>query len=315
VLHLVKEVVEERGGGKVNVMFYDEELVPDRVINFVDHYRRQDWVEMLWLAVPLKSTKFILGRTFDYVQWDRNRPWVRERPAWAFTLPEGDDRVLDQYSLDELVCNALAVRGKVAFLNGMRASESPNRLRAALIKQHFTYINETSPRSAACKPIYDWEENDVFRYFYEREIKYCPIYDYQIMAGMKLRVSTPLHAEAAKHISRQREVDPDFYNRLLRVFPEMGVQDRYYWDMNTEGLIAKYGQTFAGIRTYIMEKYSGEGGQLALALQRLDSIEKSKGYFPTDYVLKYFIGGAIKRMLVPQAVLTRDCLAKSNSPV
>ncbi len=315
VLHLVKEVVEERGGGKVNVVFYDEELVPDRVINFVDSYRRMPWVNMIWLAVPLASTKFILGRTFDYIQWDPKRDWVRPKPEWAYSLPAGDERVLDQYSLDDLLLSILNRPGRVAFLNGMRAAESPNRLRASLAKQHDTFINQTSPRSAACKPIYDWEENDVFRFFFERQIKYCQIYDYQIMAGLKLRVSTPLHAEAAKLIGKQRVVDPDFYNRILRVFPEMAVQDRYYSELNTDHLMEKYGKSFAGIREYIMERYGGEGGQLELALKRLDAIEKSKGYFPTDYVLGYFIGGAIKRMLVPKAVLTRDCLANSNSPV
>lgn len=72
-LHLTWEVAQERGLDHVNVVFRDEELIPDPVIDFVQHYRTLPWVRMDYLAVPLASTKYILGRVFDYVQWDPAR--------------------------------------------------------------------------------------------------------------------------------------------------------------------------------------------------------------------------------------------------
>lgn len=56
VLHLAYQFQAERDLGPVNVVFRDEELIPDEVIDFVDTYRQQRWVNMLWFCVPLKST-------------------------------------------------------------------------------------------------------------------------------------------------------------------------------------------------------------------------------------------------------------------
>src|SRR5450755_764350 len=57
-LHLTREVMIERGIAKpLDVVFRDEELIPDEVIDFVDSYRRLDWIKMVWFAVPLASTK------------------------------------------------------------------------------------------------------------------------------------------------------------------------------------------------------------------------------------------------------------------
>ena len=61
VLHLTREIAKEFGQKVVNVVFRDEELIPDPVIDFVDKYRRLPWVNMTWYAYPLKSTEYVLG--------------------------------------------------------------------------------------------------------------------------------------------------------------------------------------------------------------------------------------------------------------
>ena len=61
VLHLVKEVYDERGITKpVNVVFRDEELIPMEVIDFVNKYRNESWIKMVCFSVPLQSTKYVL---------------------------------------------------------------------------------------------------------------------------------------------------------------------------------------------------------------------------------------------------------------
>ena len=99
VLHLVEEVYNELGiKEKINVIFRDEELIPDDVIEFVQSYYHSGKYNFYYYAVPLKSTKFILGKTYEYIQWDNERKWLREKPSFAITLPKGDNRVFDQYS-------------------------------------------------------------------------------------------------------------------------------------------------------------------------------------------------------------------------
>lgn len=204
-LWLTRKVQLELGiTAPVNVIFRDEELIPDEVIAFVDEYRRLPWVNMLWFCVPLHSTKYVLGTTREYVQWDPARAHVRAVPDWAITLPAGDGRVFDQYSMDAFTASYF--KGKVAILTGIRASESLMRYRACVNKLNENYITATdSPNVKLVKPLYDWEENDVFRFFFDHSIRYCPIYDIELYAGSNLRVSTPLHAEAAKkfHLIRR----------------------------------------------------------------------------------------------------------------
>jgi predicted phosphoadenosine phosphosulfate sulfurtransferase len=127
-------------------------------------------------------------------------------------------------------------RGKIAFLTGIRSAESLIRYRSCVNKLNENYINGVPDPKATnvklCKPIFDWEENDVFRYFYDRKIRYCKLYDLQMWAGNSLRVSTPLHAESAKKFDLIRSTVPDFYRRVTDVFPEMLAHERYYKEMD-----------------------------------------------------------------------------------
>ena len=123
VLHRVHDIQLERGiTSPVKVWFYDEELIPDQVIDFVNEYRQLDWVDMVWLCVPLKSSKFILGDNHEYIQWDPDRRHVRQMPAWATTLadlgiPAGTAAGLTQYGMNLL--EARLFRGKIAHLTGI----------------------------------------------------------------------------------------------------------------------------------------------------------------------------------------------------
>lgn len=306
-LHLTWEVAQERGLEHVDVIFRDEELIPEQVIDFVNEYRVKPWVKMLYFAVPLASTKYILGRSLDYIQWDPNREHLRPVPDHAITLEPGDERVMDQYSMDGFT--AQWFKGKIAFLTGIRASESLMRYRASVNKLNENYINTTNhgagPRNVSlCKPIYDWEENDVFKFFMEREIRYCALYDSQHVAGVSLRVSTPLHAESAKKFTQNRSVSPLFYQQVVDLFPEMLEQERYFHDIDRSVLIKRYGQDLAGVRAYILDNIQDEHQQ-ETALQMLHEIERMRlrgaGGYPADYVLKYFMAGQFKRMLLPMS--------------
>ncbi|ALY09533.1 PAPs reductase [Arthrobacter phage Salgado] len=306
VLHLVKEVAQERGLEKVKVSFYDEELIPDTVINFVDHYRQQPWVDMQWWAVPMKSEKFILGDVRNYVQWDPNRPHVRPIPEHAITAEDlklPPKTMVPQYMMEQLITKGIP--GKVAILNGIRASESMTRLRASINKLNENYINKGKfPNVVFCKPIFDWSEDDVFKYFYDNGISYCPLYDAQAIVGGGLRVSTPLHSQSAKRIGNWRELDPDFYDRIMDVFPEMEVQERYYREYDQEGLADEYGESFLTVRRYI-DKYIDDPIQNRLAHSKLELVMTSskdprkKDAYPPRYVIKQFITGGYKRGILP----------------
>ena len=69
VLYLAKEIHEERGLGKVKVIFRDEEMVSPTVIAFVEKVRNYDWVDMEWYCLPSGQEVWVLGRREYVLLW------------------------------------------------------------------------------------------------------------------------------------------------------------------------------------------------------------------------------------------------------
>lgn len=311
-LHLVEEVFREEGiNEKVNVIFRDEELIPDDVIDFVQSYYHSGRYNFKYFAAPMKSHKFILGSTYEYIQWDENREWIRPKPEFAITGEKG--QVYDQYSMDKLAVGN--EKGKIAFITGIRADESLIRFRSCVNKKNENYINATEIKNVKLvKPIYDWTEKDVFKYFYDKHIAYCGIYDLQMLNGDDLRVSTPLHAESAKRFGKIRTLYPQFYQQLVDMFPEMIVQDRYWNDYDRYGIMDKYEKSWNGIVRYINEQIT-DPTQQKLAKKRLietkkmrenrikanPATKKNYGGFPLLHVFKTIVDGGYKRVIQPKA--------------
>lgn len=306
VLHLVQECYNDLGiKEKVKVFFRDEEVIPDDVVEFVCKIAESNEYDFRYYAIPLKSEKFILGKKETYIQWDANRQWLRQPPEYAITDSSG--KVYDQYTADEFICKD--EKGKVAIINGIRASESLIRFQSCCSKRNENYINATqSRRIKLCKPIYDWSEDDVFLYFYKNNIKYCPIYDLQVLNKDNLRVSTPLHAEASKRFNKLATLYPKYYQQLVDIFPEMLVQARYWDSLGKEDVTNQYEHTFDGIRAYINANLTGD--QRLKALEQVNHVEVTRnnkrskanptGGYPILYVFKQIINGNYKRRIQPK---------------
>lgn len=306
VLHLTHEVMQERGITKpLDVVFRDEELIPDEVIKFVDGYRQLPWIKMVWFTVPLASTKYVLGMCHQYIQWDQGgREWVRPKPAWGENLQPGDDRVFDQWTMDAYT--AQRYRGKIAFLTGIRADESLIRYRASVNKLNENYINAVKDPACKnvnlCKPLFDWTENDIFRFFYDRGIRYCPVYDLQMWAGNNLRVATPIYVEASKRFHQVKVQTPDFYERVVKVFPEMLAHERYYRDLDRAAITARFGSTYDGVRAWIDEHIEDEA-QYEKASKAFDRVMvralQDSDLYPPRYLLTTFMSGGYRREILP----------------
>ena len=307
-VHLAREVALERGDERpIKVVFRDEELIPNSVIDFVNEYRQKDWIDLRWYAVPLESDKYVLGTSERYVQWDPNRPHVRPMPEWAITsetLGLDPKLVLSQYTMDTVV--ARGEKGKVAIVTGVRSSESLMRFRAMTAKLSENYINAVDKRIATVKPIFDWHENDVFRYFYDHDIRYCPTYDSQLWAKEPLRVATPTLTERAKRFDNLRCYEPDFYDQVMAVFPEMALQERYYKELDRASMMDRYGDSLDGVEQWIEDNLT-DPHRRKKAMNELRAVriksEKTPDSYPPDYVLDQFISGAFKRSI---PALSRD---------
>jgi len=321
VLNLYEEVLREDGwtgpaDGKINVVFRDEELIPDDVINFVQDVAKSEKYNFLYFACAMSNEKFVLGKIEEYIQWDVNRKWIRPKPDFAITDPL--NRVFNQHDMDAFIGSHFV--GRLALLNGIRTDESLFRLQSVMNKRNECYMSaSSSPNVKLCKPIYDWSEKDIFRYFYDKGIGYCSIYDKQMWGSEQLRVATPLHAENAKRFNLIKKRNPLFYEQLIDIFPEMLLQERYWSDYDRLGVITRYPLGWRGIVKYIMDNIEDpKMRKLALGrikeskrirentISRNPSAAENFGGYPIMYVWKVILGGNFERVIQAQKTPTKN---------
>lgn len=307
-LTLMHELMEEEGlGRKVHATFWDEEVIPDDVVNFMLMMKQKPWLDLRWLAYPMIGEKFIMGRREDYVSFDPGRPWVRKPPDFAELPPAGAPPWYDRVTLNNEAVKPYP--GKVGFVTGIRAAESMARYRSVVEKLNENYICSAGPDASQkyrlVKPIYDWQIPDIFKFLLDRGIPWCPWYDKQNIAiGGGCRVDTPLHAQSSKRLDILKALDPDFYRRIMEVFPEMGLQARYYRDFDRKGLREKYGTSWAGCEAFI-EKYILDPDVKKDAYKRVASMKglakRDPSRYTTEQLFTVLMSGNLERTPIPPA--------------
>lgn len=303
-LHLVKEEFDRRGWTQpVDVIFLDEELLPNPVIDHVAEYGAMDWVNLHWFAVPMRNSKYVLGVNESIITMDPKRELVREAPDYAIRLPEGDPRVFTQQDMDGFTSETLGWQGVIGYILGIRASESLTRFRSVVNKLHENYICAGASKNVKlCKPIYDWSEDDVFKWFYDTGIHYCPQYRNLHLTKHPLRISTPLHGEAARKMQKTRDSDPEYFNRLRRAFPDIDAQARYLDDFDKNAIKEHYGDGLDGCWRYIAEqvkdpKRNKQAKKLFFTYSKLH--EEQPEAYPTKSLLTALVAGITHRMVLP----------------
>ena len=302
VLNMVLEVAQERGLSVVDCHHRDEEFNPSFILDNIKHYFDMPHFNMTWYCVPRSSTMFVLGKSIEIVKWDASgeREWVRPKPDWAETLND-TKHVFGQDDFDAMIANTYPT-GKVGIINGVRAEESLVRYRSVVNKVHDNYIVKSfHPRASLCKPIYDWLVQDVFKYFYVTGHRYSAWYEQQLWSGDALRVASPLIAESMKSIEKWASMDPEFYNRLTAVFPEVRAHERYKGTISQQLIIDEYGKDMNGVLNWIKANVDEESSTYRTMmakwknLQRLTQSEPER-YMPDGtctWILKHFINGKI----------------------
>jgi predicted phosphoadenosine phosphosulfate sulfurtransferase len=266
----------------------------------------------VYLATPLQSEIYILGEKRKYIQWDEKRKdnWIVPKPDVAKTMKG----VMKQEEFEKYFFKDK--RKRIALCIGIRAQESLLRFQG-ITASTIPYLTKSAlvKNVSMFKPVYDWSEKDVFKYFYDKNIEYCKVYDSQVFNKDPLRVASAIHAEAAKQLHKLKTSDPVLYNQIMEVFPEVDVQARYYKSMmkgNTDKIAYEYkekaGDAWGAIYLYIKENITDEY-QYNQAMQKVAQVRKSRAKnqkpddplagFPALYVFGKILGGGYKRSIVP----------------
>ena len=310
-LKLCEEYLDSIGSKeKINVIFRDEEVIQGQIRDFVLSQVDDPRYNFVYLATPLHSEIYVLGSKEHYIQWDDNRKWIVDKPKCAQRV-EG---VWKQEEFDKVFFQD--PRKKICNIIGLRADESLLRFQG-ITSSTIPYLTKSSQAKHVNmgKPIYDWSEKDIFKYFYDNKIQYCKVYDHQVFNRDQLRVASAIHSEAAKNLYKLKTIDPELYNQIMEIFPQVDVQARYYNDMlrGRTSQIAfqfkkKAGDHWSAILLYIKERITDPPSfksamrmvaESRRARKKNVTPENPFGGYPALYIFGKVIGGGYKRNITP----------------
>lgn len=304
-LHLAREVQQERGmKGPVEAIFRDFELFTRPLLEYVEKVREEEWVNLRWICMSsMEDTMLKIGAgggdMGQIVFWDPNREWVRQPPEFAewvepgrIFLPDDSDRwMAEEYP------------GSVVAVTGVRAAESISRLRSVVQRKSINWetTGALTPVTFS-KPIYDWKTDDVYRYLYDTIGELPPVYQWLLVTNQGLRTSTVTHRGGAKYLDRLAQIDPELYERVCQVMPELKLQALYWAELDVEGMVEKYGQSYLDVQKWIDDYVTNE--EMHDTATRM--LEKTLGRaidYPHAYnprmVLMHFLHGNLSSEVQP----------------
>ena len=299
ILHLGREIHEERDLGPLNVVFRDEEFLSPSTVKFVEEVSEYDWVDMEWYCLPQAQEMWFVGKRMFILMWSQLRAeegrLFRTPPAQALTAEYfglDSNRVIPRH-IDEYTMHNK--KGRVAYITGVRASESMIRHRAVVQKLHENYINRPYGLPKAMpmrfsKVIYDWQSDDVYKFLEEKDAPYCEFYDLASMSGANQRVGTPLNPTASRRLMDVVRTEPEFYDRLVECFPSLDAQRRLWHELDTERMVENYAaEEWEGARRLIDENVLTNGLRrkaMGFVHKYKKKHEKDPYGYPVDHLIR-----------------------------
>lgn len=208
----------KRRNRNINVTFIDQEAEYANTIEVVRSISKLPNVTMKWYQIPFQMTNSVSYEQ-DYLPcWNGEQYRELERGSirdmgntkdltWEKLLP----RLEKQYT------------APTAQIIGLRSNESLNRYRAVVKNPAVDGISWSSKTSNSnlinFYPIYDWGFDDVWRYIFDRNIKYNKIYDYQFAKDYhkkEMRISCLIHEKSYKCLSDLPQFEPQTFEWLCR---------------------------------------------------------------------------------------------------
>lgn len=238
ILHLTKEVMDERGIKKIPVFFCDQELEAPQTIEYVRYVMNLPWVEPYWIQSYFQEWNASKGDWFNV--WGPGEKWAREKEP---NNPYTDIKYPVTRHFKEVLHSMLTYhfgKGYVT-LGGVRAQESPMRrlgLTCSACYKDVTWskgYGEQGCNGLVLYPIWDWLINDIWYYIFSNHLKYCKLYNYYFTKKnlQKCRVSSFIHENSIQGLKEIKEISPEFYEAAVRRVENVNTTVQTYgmlWD-------------------------------------------------------------------------------------
>lgn len=258
---------------QLTVQFIDEEAIFSCIEEKVKEWRRKFMLlgaKFEWFCLEVKHFNCFneLSNDETFICWDRYKKdvWVRNPPSFAIREHKMLRPRVDAYQdfLPRICSDGIT-------LTGIRTAESIQRLLniATMLKAGRTMTNKHQ-----VFPIYDWTDNDVWRYLLMEHIDIPEIYLFLWQSGTskrQLRVSQFFSIDTAKSLVSMNEYYPDLMERIVRREPNAYLA-ALYWDSEM------FGRSTAARRKN--EEGSTEKDYRAALLELFSDID---GHFHTEH--------------------------------
>ena len=217
---------------QLTVIFIDEEAIYDCCIDLVKQWRKRflvAGVKFDWYCMPLKQVSCFNQLTNDesWITWEpgKEKVWVRQPPPFAIR----NSPYLTGVGKENYQTFLPRVTKDGIMLSGVRAAESVQRMQymanLSLGKKGITGTN-------TIYPIYDWKDNDVWKYIDENSLDIPEAYMCMYQAGENrhsLRISNFFACDSLRGLKHVAETDPDLWSRIERREPNAYLV-LLYWD-------------------------------------------------------------------------------------
>jgi predicted phosphoadenosine phosphosulfate sulfurtransferase len=214
---------------RLTVEFVDEEAIFPCVEEIVRQWREKFLLlgaKFCWYCVEVRHFNCLnqLENDESFICWDRRKAdcWVRDMPSMAIrSHPLLVPRKDSYQEFLAKVCDGPR-------MTGLRVAESIQR-RIAIAGQK--PITDLAQR-ATVEPIYDWRNDDVWRYLHENDIRTPVAYQHLYQIGVpvnQLRISQFFSVDTAYVLARMSEYYPHLMERVLRREPAAYMVS-LYWD-------------------------------------------------------------------------------------
>jgi len=221
---------------QLTVHFIDEEAIFDCIEQTVKTWRRNFiavGAKFEWYCVEVKHFCCFNELTEDesFICWDSTCQdvWIREPPPFAIRTHKMLRPRKDAYQdwLPRVCMDGIT-------LVGIRAAESIQRLKNLAT---MTMAGKKITNKRQIFPIYDWTNNDVWKYLKDQKIEIPIIYLYLWQTGTvrnQLRVSQFFSVDSAKSLVQMNEYYPDLMERIIKRVPNAYLA-ALYWDSEMFG--------------------------------------------------------------------------------
>ncbi len=221
---------------QLTVQFIDEEAIFPCIEEKVKEWRRKFMLagaKFEWFCLEVKhfSCFHELSNDESFICWDRHKEdvWVREPPPFAIRSHPLLRPRMDAYQdfLPRACSDGITV-------TGIRTAESIQRLLNIAIASHSG--NKMTKRRQIF-PIYDWKDDDVWKYLCQEKVDIPEIYLFLWQTGSsrrQMRVSQFFSVDTARSLVKMEEYYPGLMERIMRREPNAYLAS-LYWDSEMFG--------------------------------------------------------------------------------